>query len=65
MRLLRLGAGLWLFYSAFADRQPLLGILGGIFTLQALLNVGCSACAPMPPKNTRQKLEDTTYEEVK
>ncbi|MEZ4902017.1 MAG: hypothetical protein R2822_09800 [Spirosomataceae bacterium] len=70
MRLLRLGMGLWLMYSAFADHQPLLGVLGGLFALQAIFNVGCcgaDGCATptMRQRNINSKPETIHYEEVK
>lgn len=70
MRFLRLGMGLWLVYSAFADRQPLLGLLGGVFALQAIMNAGCcgsGGCAmPVARQNTSQTTkEPIQYEEVK
>ncbi|MFN8348599.1 MAG: hypothetical protein U0X91_26595 [Spirosomataceae bacterium] len=70
MRLLRLGMGFWVIYSAFADRQPLLGLLGGLFVLQALTNTGCCAaggCAT-PVRNVStepSQAEEIHYEEVK
>jgi hypothetical protein len=70
MRFLRLGMGLWLVYSAFADRQPLLGILGGLFALQAIMNAGCCGASGCTMPNARQSFDQTTkepiqYEEVK
>ncbi|WP_273211930.1 hypothetical protein [Runella zeae] len=68
MRLLRMSMGLWLIYSAFADRQPLFGLMGGIFALQALFNVGCGlgGCAtPSVRRSTTHTIEETHYEEVK
>lgn len=70
MRLLRLGMGLWLFYSAFADHQPLLGLLGGLFAFQSIMNIGCCGMGGCATPNIRQSdLDKTTdtihYEEVK
>jgi hypothetical protein len=69
MRILRMGMGLWLIYSAFADRQPLLGLMGGLFALQAVLNVGCCGANGCASPNYRQSKtyshEETVYEEVK
>ncbi len=68
MRIFRLGMGLWITYSSFSDNQPLMGILGGFFALQAILNVGCcgsSGCA-IPNKTNKVHSETKTidYEEV-
>jgi hypothetical protein len=69
MRFLRLGMGIWLVYSAIVDHQPLLGLLGGIFALQSIMNVGCCGSGGCATPNYRQqnltKTEDTLYEEVK
>lgn len=70
MRFLRLGMGLWLVYSAFADHQPLLGLLGGVFALQAIMNAGCCGSNGCATPNIRQSTGQTTiepiqYEEVK
>ncbi|NBB20972.1 hypothetical protein GVN20_16510 [Runella sp. CRIBMP] len=69
MRILRMGMGLWLIYSAFVDHQPLLGLLGGLFALQAIMNVGCCGSGGCATPNTRQStsktIEETHYEEVK
>ncbi len=69
MRILRMGMGLWLIYSAFVDHQPLLGLLGGLFALQAIMNVGCCGAGGCATPNTRQStqknIEKTQYEEVK
>ncbi|AXE17688.1 hypothetical protein DR864_08030 [Runella rosea] len=69
MRILRMGMSLWLIYSAFVDHQPLLGLLGGLFALQAVMNVGCCGSGGCAAPNTRQSapktIEETQYEEVK
>jgi hypothetical protein len=70
MRFLRLGMGFWLFYSAFVDHQPLLGLLGGVFALQAIMNVGCcgsNGCAIPNARQSRSQIskEPIHYEEVK
>jgi len=66
MRILRLGMALWLAYSAFTDKQPLLGLLAGIFALQALFNVGCCGAKNCATKtNSKRGIEETIYEEVK
>lgn len=69
MRILRMGMGLWLIYSAFADHQPLLGLMGGLFALQAALNVGCCGGGGCASPNLRQSStslnDEPVYEEVK
>ncbi|MEI7581461.1 hypothetical protein [Runella sp.] len=70
MRFLRLGMGLWLVYSAFADHQPLLGLLGSVFALQAIMNAGCCGASGCAMPNARQSTGQITkepiqYEEIK
>ena len=70
MRFLRLGMGLWLVYSAFVDHQPLLGLLGGVFALQAIMNAGCCGSSGCAMPGARQHNGTTTkepvhYEEIK
>ena len=68
MRILRLVVGSMVIYQSVVSSQLLLGILGGMFVLQALLNVGCAAgsCSTAPQRSkTLQSIENTEYEEVK
>ncbi|MBC7407602.1 MAG: hypothetical protein H7339_04360 [Arcicella sp.] len=52
MRILRLVVGIWGIYSSITDSQPLFGILGGVFILQSLLNVGgCGSNGCKIPQN--------------
>jgi hypothetical protein len=68
MRILRLVVGIWGIYSSITDSQPLFGILGGGFILQALLNVGCCGSNGCKiPQNKNQpttNTKETEYEEV-
>lgn len=43
MRLLRLGIGLWLGYAAITEHQVIIGVMAGLFLLQALMNIGCGS----------------------
>lgn len=65
LRVMRLGLGSALLYSAIAEQNWLPGLLGSILLYQAVMNVGCAMgnCA-VPP--TRSDAADTTveYEEV-
>ncbi|WP_041343382.1 hypothetical protein [Runella slithyformis] len=69
MRMLRMGMGLWFMYSAVAEHQPLLGLMGGLFAVQAAMNLGCcgsaGCAAPNTRPNTSKISEETQYEEVK
>ncbi|WP_338875381.1 hypothetical protein WBJ53_07140 [Spirosoma sp. SC4-14] len=72
MRIVRLLAGSAIIWSAFADKQPLLGLLGGMLLLQAILNVGCGAAGcgiPRPTNrttntNAEKSVDDVQYEEI-
>ncbi|WP_428657935.1 hypothetical protein [Runella sp.] len=69
MRILRLGMGLWLIYSAVANHQAVLGLLGGLFALQSVTNTGCcgpNGCSlPNTPKHISKTTQEIHYEEVK
>ncbi len=69
MRFIRLGIGLWIGYSAIAEQQLLLGLLAALFIVQAVLNMGCAggACGTLPSakRSVKQKIKNTTFEEVK
>ncbi|OIN58319.1 hypothetical protein [Arsenicibacter rosenii] len=54
MRIIRLVAGGLVLWSAVVDQQPMLGILGGLFLMQAILNVGCAAgsCSVPAPRHS-------------
>lgn len=69
MRIFRLGMGLWIIYSSFSDNQPLMGIVGGFFALQAILNMGCCGSGRCAISHTtNQSVTDTKdieYEEIK
>lgn len=68
MRILRLVVGLWLGYSAFADKQLIIGMMAGIFLIQAILNMGCGSngCSiPNGRKIVNSKPEDVSFEEIK
>lgn len=69
MRILRLGMGLWVIYSSFTDRQPLLGFLGAFFVYQAVMNIGCcgsNGCnIPNKPNSQNLPSKEVDYEEVK
>lgn len=69
LRIVRLGLALWLAYSSFVEKQPLLAVVAGMLALQALLNVGCcgaSGCATPPAKSSvKAPHDEIQYEEVK
>jgi hypothetical protein len=68
MRFLRLGIGLWLSYAAITEHQLIIGVMAGLFLIQAIMNIGCGSkgCnVPFSKNNTNQKVEDISFEEVK
>ena len=66
MRILRLGISLWLGYAAITEHQVIIGVMAGLFLLQALMNIGCgSKGCNVPYRNSNQKIEDISFEEIK
>ena len=68
MRFLRLGIGLWLGYTAITEHQLIIGVMAGLFLIQAIMNIGCGSkgCnVPFKKNNTNQKIEDLSFEELK
>lgn len=67
MRLVRLIAGSLIIWSALTDHQPLLGLMGGILLVQAMLNVGCGAAGCGISRQTRQttnKKAEVNHDEI-
>ena len=75
MRIVRLVAGAGVLWSAFAEQELLLGLLGGMLLLQAVLNLGCGVTGcPAPLRSGANKVstndspdspQEVTYEEVR
>lgn len=68
MRLLRASLAIWAFWEVYRTGEWLLLIPGGIFAIQAALNVGCcgSAGCYTPPQNrAAEQAEQAVYEEVR
>lgn len=66
MRALRLVMGVWVLVSSISTKQYFVATFGVWFIYQALMNVGCAACA-VPPSNKANStdIQEVTYEEVK
>lgn len=67
MRVLRLALGLFIVVQGIQTKEWLFVILGGLFSLMPLLNMGgCSAsgCSTPTSRKSDKKTADTTYEEV-
>lgn len=41
MRLLRLALGIWAVIATFQTREAVLGLIGGLLLVMALMNIGC------------------------
>lgn len=67
IRLLRLSMGIFVMVQGVKSEQWLFVILGGLFSLMPLLNIGCcrtSGCNTTVSQSNK-KMEDITYEEIK
>lgn len=67
MRLIRLALGLFVIIHGLNSREWAQVILGALFSVMPLLNIGCcsvSGCRT-PVSKTGQKTDDITYEEVR
>lgn len=69
MRLLRLALGVMIFIQAIKSNDLMFIILGALFSLMPLFNIGCCGvgnCSIPGQKNIHtQSTEEPTYEEVK
>lgn len=66
MRLLRLALGIFVIIQGIETQQWLIALMGALFSLMPLLNIGCcgvSGCN-IPVRNSNEKTESITYEEV-
>ena len=68
MRVLRLAIGLWAIIEAYKEQTFVLGIMGGLLIVMAILNIGCcsvngSCNAPINTKRN-QKSGEIKYEEI-
>ena len=60
MRMLRLIVGIWGIYVSITDAQPQFGILGGMFILQSIFNIGCcgsNGCSVPQNKNHEKHIQ--------
>lgn len=67
MRVLRLIIGIALLMQGIMRHDGLMAILGAVFSLMPILNIGCcgtNGCA-ISPKKTDNKTEETDYEEIR
>ena len=68
MRMLRLAIGVWAIIAAFQTKEVVLGLMGGLLLITAVMNIGCcgvrDCTAQSPDKNLSQKPEEINYEEI-
>ena len=70
MRLFRLAISAWVIIAAFGKRDPLLGVMGAILFMMAVMNIGCcgaNGCNTRrlsPKKISTHHHEEIDYEEI-
>lgn len=67
MRILRLAMGVFIITQGIMANEWILTIMGGIFSLLAIFNMGCcgtSTCG-RPIKIRKNQIEEVSFEEVK
>ena len=67
MRLLRLTMGIYIIYIGIQENNLWFVLLGGIFSLMPLLNIGCcgvSSCS-VPNAKYNKNTDEITFKEVK
>ncbi|HRN79733.1 MAG TPA: hypothetical protein PKY29_05225 [Ferruginibacter sp.] len=65
MRIIRLVLGIIIVIQGIMMKEWLYMILGGFFTLFALMNVGCCGTSCTVPRNSGNSSKPVTYEEIK
>ena len=68
MRWLRLVFGIFFTIQGIQSSDTLMGVVGTFFLLTAVTNTGCcgaGGCATPMRKNTSDKAEEITFEEIK
>jgi hypothetical protein len=68
IRVLRLVLGLLALGAAFSEHDKLMGLLGTVFTLQAVFNVGCcgsSGCSTNYKNDKGAEEKEIIYETIK
>lgn len=68
MRVIRLGLGIFIIVQGIQTNEWMFVVLGGIFSLMPLLNIGCggaNGCSTSPMPRSGKQTEDITYDEVK
>jgi hypothetical protein len=66
MRLLRLCMGVAIVVQGIMVKDPLFALMGGLFVIMPLLNIGCCASSGCGIRNgvVKQDAQEVAYEEV-
>ncbi|WP_138991502.1 hypothetical protein [Larkinella sp. C7] len=67
LRMVRFSAGLLILWRSFVDHQPLMGIIGGLLVIQAMMNLGCAGgqCGIRAArKKIDEPVKEIDYEEI-
>jgi len=70
MRLFCLAIGAWAIIAAFEKRDPLLGVMGAILFVMAVMNIGCCGANGCNTRRLSSKIisshnhEEIDYEEI-
>lgn len=64
MRIIRLAMGIFIIFQGVQSDQWMFVIMGGLFSLMPLLNIGCNSTSGcrVPISKTNTKKEEITYE---
>lgn len=68
MRLIRLAMGVFIIFQGIESNQWLFVLLGGVFSLMPLLNIGCcsmAGCTTNRFLSKKDNSKETTFTEVK
>lgn len=68
MRLIRLAMGVFIIFQGIESNQWLFVLLGGVFSLMPLLNIGCcstAGCATNCFLSKKDNSKETTFTEIK
>lgn len=67
MRVIRLALGIFIIVQGVQTGEWMFILLGGLFSLMPLLNIGCCAVGncTVSPSQKQKDTDDITYEEVK
>jgi len=68
VRVLRLVLGVLALSAAFSEKDKIMGLLGTIFTIQAIFNIGCcgaTGCSTNYKESSNEDGKEINYEKIK